>query len=243
MKCAECGHENTNNPKYCTRCGSPLASGGGDAGQKRVTVGEAGLFDRPVTQPPSFAPPASHPSGQVRRTSLEEGGAAPNPMLRQSQPIAMPGRDGMRSRTVLDEGPAPAAAGPGAPAAGAQAGPGTARIVGWMVSYDHDTAGQQFLIRAGRNRIGRSRDNEISVFTETKASDLHATIIWRNGQAAVKDEGSTNGTFVDGEDVGIAQVSPLQSGQTLRIGNSIFLVFLVDAQAAAGIWPDAKWAR
>jgi len=241
MKCAECGHENTNNPKYCTRCGSAVA-GGGDAGQKRVTVGEAGLFDKPVTQPPPFAPPERAPSGQVRRTSLEEGGvAAPSPMLRQSQPIAMPSRDGMRSRTVLDEGPA--AAGPGAPAAGAQAGPGTARIVGWMVSYDHDTAGQQFLIRAGRNRIGRSRDNEISVFTEGKASDLHATIIWRNGKTAIKDEGSTNGTFVDGEDIGIAQVSPLFSGQTLRIGNSIFLVFLVDADAAAGIWPDAKWAH
>lgn len=264
MKCSECGHENLNNPKYCTRCGQLL--GGAPApggGQVRKTVGMEDMFDVPA--PSAYAPPppplrsafpppipaSVQPSGQVRRTVLEEGG---NPMVpatapaayRPSQPIPAVGQMPQRSKTVLDEGPLPAAAPTSGQASGQAlaptAGPGTARIVGWMVSYDRNVAGQDYVVRAGRNRIGRGRDNEVSLFFEAKASDLHATIIWRNGNAAVKDEGSTNGTLVNGEDIGIGQVQVLQSGDTLTIGGSTFVVFLVDQRMAKQTWPQSPWA-
>lgn len=112
-----------------------------------------------------------------------------------------------------------------------------------MVSFDHNAAGQDYLIRAGRTRIGRGRDNEVSIFYEAKASDLHCTIIWRNGQAAIKDEGSTNGTFVNGEDIGIANVQAIRSGDTVTIGGSTFQVFLLEATVAAQIWPASAWSR
>ena len=263
MKCTECGHENVNNPKYCTRCGNNLSGAPAAAGnQIRKTVGVEGMFDAPPASPfappppPSPGPAAAPPmaGGQVRKTVLDDGGAPTGPIpqgfappppptssVRQSGPL--PSVAGMRSRTVLDEGPVTTAIAPqGGAAPTAAPSPGTARIVGWMVSYDHNAAGQDYPIRAGRNRIGRGRDNEISVFFESKASDTHATLIWRNGNAAVKDEGSTNGTLINGEDIGIGQVQQLHSGDTLTIGGSTFVVFLVDAGQARQVWPNSPWA-
>jgi hypothetical protein len=266
MKCSECGHDNQNNPKYCTRCGQLLgAAPSTGGGQVRKTVGMEDMFDAPAARPFAAPPPppsayqpppppaaAMQPSGQVRRTVLEEGGAMPAAqpasaaMYRGSQPIPAAAGMPQRSKTVLDESPLPAAvqqpSQAGGQAAAPVAGPGTARIVGWMVSYDRNVAGQDYVLRAGRNRIGRGRDNEVSLFFEAKASDTHATLIWRNGNAAVKDEGSTNGTMVNGEDIGIGQVQALQSGDTLTIGGSTFVVFLVDVRMARQTWPQSPWA-
>ncbi len=261
MKCTECGHENSNSPRYCTRCGSPLDEQGAQAGQRRETKGADGLFDAPPRIPPPPPPPSMGAAravvGNVRKTSLDDGfEGAPPPMpgarrtvleeagqsggagMRYSGPVPM----GARGKTILDEGPVASPAGQHGADTGAIPAPGTARIIGWMVSFDRNVAGQAYVLRAGRNRIGRSRDNDVSLFYEPKASDLHATIIWRNNTAAVKDEGSTNGTVVNGEDIGIAQVSPLASGDTLAIGGSTFLVFLIDARTGGKIWPSSPWA-
>lgn len=264
MKCMECGHDNPNNPKYCTRCGQLMGGAAAAGGQVRKTVGMDDMFDGPAAPPPPPPPPPSPyappppplpqhaaPASNIRRTVLQEGGAdvaAPGagPGYRQSAPMPAMGGGSLRNKTVLDEGPMPTAAVPqpggGAAPVAAAAAPGTARIVGWMVSYDRNVAGQDYVLRAGRNRIGRGRDNEVSVFFEAKASDLHATIIWRSGNAAVKDEGSTNGTLINGEDIGIAQVQTLQSGDTLTIGGSTFVVFLVDSRLARQTWPQSPWA-
>ncbi len=255
MNCPECGASNAASTRYCTRCGTPL-SGGAAAGQKRKTTADAGVFGAgPATTPPPPPPmPPSRPaSGAVRRTVLEDAGGSatptpppPMPMPRGSAPsplrppvgAAAPGR----SRTVLDEGPAvgtPARHASGsAPAVSAGA-----RIVGWMVSYDHNGSGQDFALRAGKTRIGRGRENEISLFFEGKASDLHCTLIWRNGKTAIKDEGSTNGTLVNGEDIGIAGVQQLNHGDTLTVGNSTFQVFLINPEVAAQIWPSSGWGN
>lgn len=263
MKCIECGHENPNSPRYCTRCGQPMGGVEGAAGQVRKTQAEAGLFDSPPVPTSPWTPPAPPPQlmpaplptvGQVRRTVLEEGGAAaaaaPPPLPGAMSLPAMPGQRpsgpvpqaGGRNKTVLDESPMPAA--PAAPGQAQQVvqAPGTARAVGWMVSFDRNVAGQDYVLRAGRNRLGRGRDIEVSLFFEPKASDLHATIIWRNGQVAVKDEGSTNGTMVNGDDIGIGAVSPLHTGDTLTIGGSTFIVFFVDPKQARATWPNSPWA-
>lgn len=169
--------------------------------------------------------------------------AAPVPAAAMRPSAPVPAAGGGR-RTVLDEGPLPGAApGPGgAPGAPVAPSPGVARVVGWMVSFDRNPAGQDYQIRAGRNRIGRSRDCDISLFFEPKASDVHAAILWRNGNAAVIDENSTNGTLVNGDDIGIGKSRDLQSGDTLTIGGSTFVVFLIDPRQARTTWPGSAWA-
>lgn len=196
MKCSECGQDNPQNPRYCTRCGYFLAS----------------------SDPGNGPGPAQGGRGHVRETKGEDGlfSEVPRPQVVQA-PGSM--------KTRLDE-EVPAA-----------------RMVGWMVTCLAGGQDYAFTLRAGRNRVGRGRDNEVSLFFEPKASDSHATIIWRAGSAAVKDEGSTNGTFVNGRDIGIGQVSPLASGDTLKIGGTVFLVYLVDPGRAAELWPDSGWGK
>jgi hypothetical protein len=264
MKCPECNHENQSTTRYCTRCGQQMGAAPSGGGQVRKTAGMEDMFDAPQRPSSPYAPPpppavavarpAGPQTGQVRKTILEDepagtGAAPPLPSMPAYAVSAMPAAPAMpgaarRPKTELDESPLPVAgpAHPGAPAPMPAAAPGTARIVGWMVSFDRNGAGQDYPIRAGRTRIGRARDNEVSLFFEPKASDIHATIIWRNGNTAVKDEGSTNGTFVNGEDIGIGQVQPLASGDALTVGGSTFLVFLVDTEKARSLWPQSAWA-
>ncbi len=261
MQCMECGTDNTGGSAFCVRCGVTLGGAGSvshaapaarqaPAGAVRKTV-----FEAADAGPSAYAPPTAGygqqagnppPIPGARKTTYEgemAPAAAPMPMPR----AAAPAPAGGRSRTMLDEGPvaAPAGAPQGAAArapSGVMPQAATARIVGWMVSFDKNPSGQEYVIRAGRTRIGRSRDNDIALFFEPKSSDLHATIIHKkNGECAIKDEGSTNGTVVNGEDIGIGSVQVLQSGDTVTIGESSFLVFLIANDRAKQVWPNSGW--
>ncbi len=72
--------------------------------------------------------------------------------------------------------------------------------------------------------IGRSRESDI--FLEDLAvSRLHASIInMGNGSYALRDEGSANGTKVNGQTVNKYQPYPLQEGDKVQLGQTV-LVF------------------
>ena len=69
--------------------------------------------------------------------------------------------------------------------------------------------------------IGRSRESDI--FLEDLAvSRLHATILnLGNGNYALKDEGSANGTKVNGQLVNKYQTYPLQEGDHIQLGQTV----------------------
>ncbi|MBM4346074.1 MAG: FHA domain-containing protein [Deltaproteobacteria bacterium] len=223
-----------------------LDEGGGFGGGGGFGVGAAG-----------HGAPANPQPGGARRTQLDEGDGFGAPAL-PTRPVVMAHAAGSGAshaaggrRTVLDEGPGPAsdatqarAANPG----GAGAMPGNVRssgvvaasgprVVGWLVTFDHDASGTHFVLRAGKNSIGSGRDNAIALFMDRKVSERHATILWRDGKCAVKDETSSNGTFVNGEDVGIGESARLPSGASLRVGNTTFAVFLLDPAVCSHLWP------
>src|SRR3569832_811295 len=74
---------------------------------------------------------------------------------------------------------------------------------------------QTVALDAGRNSIGRAANNHVTVEAPT-VSDLHCEVEITPTSAIVRDLGSTNGTFVNGEPV---QEGVIQSGQTLRVGD------------------------
>ena len=112
------------------------------------------------------------------------------------------------------------------------------RVVGLFLTYDFNPYGQTYTLREGKNTIGRSRDNDISLFFDDTVSERHATIIYRNGHIAIKDEGSTSGTYVNKEDIGIGEVCKLKDRDVVRIGKARFLTFLVDHEEYKTIWDD-----
>src|SRR6266487_3362219 len=84
--------------------------------------------------------------------------------------------------------------------------------------------GRVYEVRKEELSIGRSRESDI--FLEDLAvSRLHAKILsLGNGNYAVKDEGSANGTKVNGQVVNKYQTYPLQEGDRIQLGQTV-LVF------------------
>ena len=66
--------------------------------------------------------------------------------------------------------------------------------------------------------VGRSPANDV-VLDETVVSAAHAELRREGGAYIIRDLGSTNGTFVNGERVGEAQ---LTNGSMLRVGDTTF---------------------
>ncbi|GAC1499784.1 MAG: hypothetical protein NVS2B12_06530 [Ktedonobacteraceae bacterium] len=84
--------------------------------------------------------------------------------------------------------------------------------------------GRIYEVRKESLSIGRSRESDI--FLEDLAvSRLHASVVnMGNGQYVLKDEGSANGTKVNGQLVNKFQTYPLQEGDRVQLGQTV-LVF------------------
>jgi signal transduction histidine kinase/DNA-binding NarL/FixJ family response regulator len=69
--------------------------------------------------------------------------------------------------------------------------------------------------------LGREHFNDL-VFNDPSVSRQHATVWVRDGHAWIRDLGSSNGSFVNGQRVD--KVSPVLDGDTLRLGEAVELV-------------------
>ncbi len=70
-------------------------------------------------------------------------------------------------------------------------------------------------LRLGVNRVGRVPENELQI-NHTTVSSHHCELMVTNDGVYLRDCGSTNGTFLNGEPV---QEAWLQAGQELRLGD------------------------
>jgi hypothetical protein len=68
----------------------------------------------------------------------------------------------------------------------------------------------------GRARIGRSEENDVFL-VDPSVSRMHAVVEVEGSEPVVRDLGSTNGTFVNGERV---EAQPLRHGDELTFGNT-----------------------
>ncbi len=103
------------------------------------------------------------------------------------------------------------------------AGPGTGSGVGYVRVEEGKEPGRIYEVRKEALSIGRSRESDI--FLEDLAvSRLHASIVnMGNGNYALKDEGSANGTKVNGQLVNKFQTYPLQEGYRIQLGQTVLI--------------------
>jgi pSer/pThr/pTyr-binding forkhead associated (FHA) protein len=87
---------------------------------------------------------------------------------------------------------------------------------------------QAIELKLGVNRFGRTPGNDVQIEHLT-ISSRHCEVVLGDGSIFVRDCGSTNGTFVDGEP---AADTPLAAGQTLRLGDVELLVENTDVRVA-----------
>ncbi len=91
---------------------------------------------------------------------------------------------------------------------------------GWAVRPNHSALANKIYSINGDTVLGRSTECDLS-FSVTHLSRKHAQLSILNGQLVVKDLGSANGTFVNGERV---QEAKLQRGDELRLDTLSFTV-------------------
>jgi pSer/pThr/pTyr-binding forkhead associated (FHA) protein len=90
-----------------------------------------------------------------------------------------------------------------------------------------------FPIRGGKNTIGASRTNDVVLAGDSEVSGEHAAILYRNGTFHLADRLSTNGTWVNGQEVPANGTVPLHDRDRIRCGRTD-LVFLVIEPATPG---------
>ncbi|HEX6864898.1 MAG TPA: FHA domain-containing protein [Thermoanaerobaculia bacterium] len=95
-----------------------------------------------------------------------------------------------------------------------------------LAAPDLGPGGTVFPVRGGKNTIGASRANDIVLAGDSEASGEHAAILHRSGTFHLADRLSTNGTWLNGEEVPANGTVPLSDRDRIRCGSTEF-VFLV----------------
>lgn len=83
-----------------------------------------------------------------------------------------------------------------------------------LVILNQGMTGRTFEVNVERNTVGRVEDNTFQI-ADPSVSSHHAEILLQGADILIRDIGSTNGTFINGDKITEAVLKP---GQTLRFG-------------------------
>jgi len=98
------------------------------------------------------------------------------------------------------------------------------QLVGFMVSFSQDSSGKSFEIREGRTFIGKDSKCTISI-DDNEMSTEHALLLYRRGKYLLEDRLSTNGTFVNDEE--IDDKINLQNYSRIKMGKTEFILIKI----------------
>src|SRR5690349_1978580 len=84
-----------------------------------------------------------------------------------------------------------------------------------LVVLSEGLTGQSYELKVDKTTIGRVEDNTFQI-TQPSISSHHCEVLLRGNDVVIKDLNSTNGTFINGQQVTGEGV--LKPGQVLRLG-------------------------
>ena len=230
MNCPSCKRPNAEGIDFCDYCGTPLATAPAGKRKTEMEGGPAPKHKTEIAADPldPFAP------------RIGGGGSKPAPVSPAHVQGGGAAADKPKYKTVFDGG-APAAKDPSDPfapvdpakkkAADKNAGK---RIVGFLVTFDRSAEGTYWVIREGRNTMGRDEDCDIVIEGDEMISSVHAVLLWRNGRTIIDDEKSQNGTFLNEADV--MEKTDLKDGDVVRLGRTNLMCRLLDQAKVAALW-------
>ena len=99
-----------------------------------------------------------------------------------------------------------------------------------LVLLSEGFAGRACELKAEKTTIGRLEDNAFQI-SEPSVSSHHCEVLLKGNDISIKDLNSTNGTFINGEQV---KEAALKHGQVLRLGT---VELRVDTGAAGATRP------
>ena len=97
------------------------------------------------------------------------------------------------------------------------------KLRGWLVTFDLKDMqhGVDFKLIEGRNTIGKSSSSDITIDDNEVSSD-HALILCKKNKFMLNDKLSSNGTFLNGEDIE-QKVKDLKDGDEIKVGHTTLL--------------------
>jgi pSer/pThr/pTyr-binding forkhead associated (FHA) protein len=116
------------------------------------------------------------------------------------------------------------------PYAGGPIGAGdTRRIVGALITYTWNTAGDLFPVKEGKNFIGAGEVHsdashqqcEVLISQDPRMSAEHALILYRHGRYDLYDQQSSNGTFLGNEMIPTSGTE-LPNNAVIRTGSTVW---------------------
>jgi pSer/pThr/pTyr-binding forkhead associated (FHA) protein len=100
------------------------------------------------------------------------------------------------------------------------------RLAGFLVSYTLDPSGRVFEIRGSRNIIGSGGRSTIRIEDDPTISEEHAVLVYRDGKFRFWDNGSQNGSFVNGKEAD--EPMEVQHGAVIEMGNTSFILVTIE---------------
>lgn len=94
------------------------------------------------------------------------------------------------------------------------------KLAGWLVSYTMNPLGVDFRLYEGKNYIGTDANCSVCVPDES-VSGMHALILFRAGKFKIRDNLSSNGTFVNDRDIE-DEICSLKDGDEIQVGKTRF---------------------
>ena len=108
--------------------------------------------------------------------------------------------------------------------------PSAKAVAGFLIAYQSNPDGEFWPLRGGKNTVGRAQSGELDVpLPDATTSSRHAAfhVDVHAMKISVEDTGSTNGTFVNEEHLGLNGKRDLKDGDKVRFGGFTTIVKIV----------------
>lgn len=104
---------------------------------------------------------------------------------------------------------------------------GGRRVVGVLISYSANPAGEVYKVYEGRTTIGRDRTCDLPFPNDSHMSSKHFLIQYVEAKGAfkAKDQGSSNGSYINGQVYVMDEALDLKTNDVIVLGGTKF-VFL-----------------
>jgi predicted component of type VI protein secretion system len=107
-------------------------------------------------------------------------------------------------------------------------------LVGVLAAPGFGPGGSVFPVRQGKNVIGSDRGSDVCLSADPRVSLEHALLLHRGGAFYLADRMSTNGTWVNDEEVPANGTVVLRDRDRVRCGD-VDLIFLIIERAAESV--------
>lgn len=201
MNCTSCNSYNPPDNKFCTTCGRPLGISNKVCANGHVY--DSALERCPYCPSPQLQSKLNKKNAEITNTlnsasgkdkdstRIIESGSADSKISNKTVIISPDNDNSIHS----DSG---------------------RKLIGWLVSFSRKVEGEDFRLYEGRNLVGGDLKSDVCL-SDPAVSSPHCMLLFRGGKIKIKDELSTNGTFVNGKGI---EESEIEDGDIILVGKT-----------------------